>query len=76
MGVDHGGCGVFVTQQFLNSSYVVAVLEEVGGEGVAEGVGCDAFVYLGKKGGRSNRFLKGSFMDMVAACDSGFRVSI
>ena len=42
LGVDYGGFDVAVTEEFLNSADVVAALEEVGGEGVAEGVATDA----------------------------------
>jgi hypothetical protein len=38
MGVDHGRLDVFVPEQFLNGPDVVPLLQEVGGEGVAEGV--------------------------------------
>ncbi len=36
MGVNHGGFEVFVAEEFLDGADVVAVLEEVGGEGMAE----------------------------------------
>ena len=39
MGVDHGGANVLVSQQGLHSADVRAVFEEVGGEGLPEGVG-------------------------------------
>lgn len=38
MSVDHGGFDVAVAEEFLNGSDVVAVFDEVGGEGMAEGV--------------------------------------
>ena len=38
MGVDHGGFDVFVTEEFLDGADIVAALEEVGSEGVAEGM--------------------------------------
>ena len=38
VGVDHGGGHVAVAQKLLDSSNVVARLEEVGGEAVPEGV--------------------------------------
>ena len=43
MGVDHGGFDVFMTEEFLDGADVVAVLEKVGCEGMAEGVTADAF---------------------------------
>ena len=59
MGVDHGGFDVFVAEEFLDGSDVVAVLEEVGGEGMAEGVRADFFGDFGKFGGMFYRFLYG-----------------
>ena len=44
MGVDHGGFDVLVPEEFLDGADVVAVLEKLGGEGVAEGVRGDGFV--------------------------------
>ncbi len=38
MGVDHRGFDILVSQQILNSADILAVLKQVGGEGVAEGV--------------------------------------
>lgn len=38
MGVDHGGFDVAVAEEFLDGADVVAVFDEVGGEGMAEGV--------------------------------------
>jgi len=43
MGVDHSGTDILVAEQFLDGANVAAVLEEVGGEGVSEGVATDAF---------------------------------
>ena len=44
-------------KQFLYGAYIVACLEEVGGEGVTEGVGGDKFIYLGEAGGLLDGFL-------------------
>ena len=38
MGGDHCGFDIFVSEEFLDGADVVAALQEVGGEGVAEGV--------------------------------------
>ena len=41
MGVDHGRAHVLVAEQFLYRADVVAGLQEMGGEGMAEGMsGC------------------------------------
>jgi len=44
VGVDHGGFNVFVTKQFLDGADIVAIFQEVGGEGVSENVRGDMFV--------------------------------
>jgi len=44
MSVDHGCFDVFVTEQFLDCANVVAVFQQVGGEGMTEGVRGDAFL--------------------------------
>lgn len=74
MGVDHGGFDVFVTEEFLDGSYVVIVLQEMGGEGVAEGVGCDAFVDSSDLLGFAYGALEGSFVDVVAGGLAGLGV--
>ena len=37
VSIDHSGLHIFVTEQFLHSSDVIAVLEEVSGEGIPKG---------------------------------------
>ena len=46
MGVDHGGLDILVPEQFLDGADVVAILEKMGGEGMAEGVRGDVFSML------------------------------
>ena len=70
VGVDHGGFDVFVAEEFLDGSDIVAGLEEVGGEGVAEGVGGDVFVDFCEAGGFLDGALNGGFVDVVAADDA------
>ncbi len=41
VGVDHGGFDILVAQEFLDGADIVAGLQKVGSEGVAENVGCD-----------------------------------
>jgi len=66
VGVDHGGLDVLVAEEFLNGADVVAVLEEVGGEGVAKGVGGDVFLDPGLEGGGADGFLKQGGVGVVA----------
>jgi len=46
VGVDHGGAHILVAEQFLDGADVVAILEEVGGKRMAEGVGTDGFACI------------------------------
>jgi len=66
VGVNHGGLHVFVTEEFLDGADVVAVLEEVGGKGVAEGVGGDGFLEACGFSGGANGFLEDAFVYVVA----------
>jgi hypothetical protein len=47
VGVDHGRAHVLVPQKFLHGADIVAVLQEVGSEGMTEGVASDAFLQAG-----------------------------
>lgn len=76
MGVDHGGFDVFVPEEFLYGSDVVVVLEEMGGEGVAEGVGCDAFADSGDLLGFADGALEGGFVDVMAGGLAGLGVGV
>jgi hypothetical protein len=40
MGVDHCGSDVFVAHELLNQADVLAPFQEVGGEGMVDGVAC------------------------------------
>ena len=59
MGINHGGFDVFVAEEFLDGADVVAALEEVGGEGVAEGVGRNALVDFRQASGQLRPFHHG-----------------
>ena len=74
MGVDHGGFDVFMTEEFLDGADVVAVLEKVGFEGMAEGVAADAFGEVGGSGGLFECFLESAFVEMVALPGLGIGV--
>jgi hypothetical protein len=39
VGIYHGGPDIRVSEQFLNSAYIIIGLQEVGGKAVAEGMG-------------------------------------
>ena len=60
--VDHGGFDVFVAEEFLDGADVAAALEEVGDEGVAEGMATDALRNGGRSHGLLEGFLESAFM--------------
>ena len=71
VGVDHGGLDILVAEQVLDGADVVAVLEQVGGEGVAQGVAGDALVDAGQASGAMNGPLQAAGADVVAGTDTG-----
>ena len=67
VSVDHRGFDIGVAKQFLDGTDVIAILQQVGGEAVAEGVGADALGDTGEFGRFVNRFLHTVFVQMMAA---------
>ena len=51
VGVDHGRADVFVTEQLLDGADVGPGFQQVGREGVAQGVGADGLWDAGGEGG-------------------------
>lgn len=72
--VDFGGGDVFVAEDFLNGSEVGSVFEEVGCEGVAEGVAGDAFMDADGFGGALDGIVVDGAEEVVAAFEAGFGV--
>ena len=54
-----------MAEEFLDGSDVSAVLQEVGREGVTEGVGRDALVQASRYRGPSYGALRGAFVEVV-----------
>jgi hypothetical protein len=69
MGIDHRGFDILVAEEFLDGMDVVAVLEQVGGEGVAKGVATDTFVDFGAAHGGFQRFLDAAGVEVVPPDD-------
>jgi hypothetical protein len=68
MSIDHGGFDIFVAEEFLDGADVIAVLEQVGGEGVAEGVATDRFIGDASQDcSGTYGFLQATFSNMVTA---------
>jgi hypothetical protein len=60
-----------VSKELLDGADVVAALQEVGGEGVAEGVAGDALVEAGITGRLFDRALQDTFVEVMAALQAG-----
>ena len=45
MSIDHGSLHIFMSEEFLNSSDIVATLQQVGGKAVAERVTANRLVH-------------------------------
>ena len=55
VGVDHGGGNIVVPEQLRNGADVGAALQQVGGEGMPEGMGADVLRQTGTADARSVR---------------------
>lgn len=72
MSVDHRCLYVLVSEQFLNSTDIIAILKEVSSKRVAEGVRGHAFIHLRELSRITDRPLQCRFMDVMAARDPWF----
>jgi hypothetical protein len=71
VGVDHGGADVLVAEQLLDGPDIVAVFEEVGDEGVAEGVRSGELGDGGGPTGGADGTLDDGFVEMVTGGSLG-----
>ena len=67
VGVDHRGAHVLVAEEGLDGADVVAGLEQVGREAVAEGVRRDALVDAGSAGGAAELALNQGLVEVMTA---------
>ena len=74
VGVELGGGDVFMAEKFLDGADIGAGFEEVGGEGVAEGVGAGAFLEFGGANGGGEGALDCRLVDVMAAVGLGARI--
>lgn len=72
--VDHGGADVRVSEQFLHGAYVGSVLEQMGGERVAQDVRGDGLGDSGLAGGLAHASLDLGLMQVMAPGVTGSRV--
>ena len=66
MGVDHGCFHILMAHQLLNRADVLAALQQVGGEGMAEGVGRSRLCDAGRQHSVAHRFLDHTGIQVVA----------
>ena len=67
VSVDHCRAHVFVAQQFLHSSDVVAALQEMSSKGVSEGMAAPRFGEAGVANRGLYRLLDDAFRDVMPA---------
>jgi len=67
VGIDHGRLDVLVAQQFLDGTDVVMVFQQVGGEGVSEGVAGHALFQAGGTCRLPDGALQTTFVEVMAA---------
>jgi hypothetical protein len=69
MGIDHSRFHVLVSQQLLHGADVIAGLEQMSGEGMAESVGANGFVDPRQAGSLPDRLLQAALVQMVTTDD-------
>jgi len=74
--VDHGGADILVAEEFLNCPNVVAVLQLVGGKGVAKHVAAHALGDARSKGGDPDGTLEDGFVKVMTSAFAGGPVEI
>lgn len=74
--VNHRCRHVPVAEQFLNRSDVVARIEKMRGERMAEGVACRGLRDPGPQGSLANRLLKYRLMEMMPPPPAALRVDV
>ena len=71
VGINHCRFHILVAEESLDSANIMTLLQEVGGEAMAESVRGDVLVDARHFGCISNRRADGAFVQMVAARDAG-----
>ena len=66
VGIDHRGADVGVAQEFLDGADVVAPFQQVGREGMTEGVACGGLAIPAPRTARFTALLEHGFMEVVA----------
>src|SRR5207247_1070351 len=74
--VDHGRADVLVAEELLDCPNVVAVLQQVGGKGVAERVAAHALGDARPKGGNPDGALEDGFVKVMTSAFAGGPVDI
>jgi hypothetical protein len=71
VSVDHGGADVVVAQELLDRSDVMAILQQMGGEGVPECVAAHALGDARSKGGGPDGTLEDGFVKVMTSAFAG-----
>ena len=76
MRVDHGRADVLMAQQFLDRPNIIAVLKQMGGKRMPEGVATGRFGDPGSPNGFFDRPLQDGFMEMMPFLLTGLPIPI
>jgi hypothetical protein len=74
VGIDHGGIDVGMAEKFLDGADIVTGFQQMGGEGMAQGVAADGFLDASLAGGATDLLLQAGFVHVVAAEDAAARI--
>src|SRR5256885_11377505 len=75
MRINHRRAHILVPKQLLDSPYIIAVLEQMGGEGVAKGVAGSRLCHISFANRSFDSVLEVFFAHMVALLKRGARVT-
>ena len=74
MGVDHGSGYIGMAKQLLHGTDVGSVRQQVGGEGMTQGMGRHPLGEIGSPGRLADGILKSGILDVMAPPDAAARV--
>ncbi len=70
MGVDHRGADILMAEEFLDGTHIIAILQQMRGKAMAQGVTTAALRESGALDGVLHGFLQDGFGEMMPAFDT------
>ena len=74
VGINHGCLKILMSEEFLDRSNVITLLQKVGGKAVSERMDGGLFGDIGLDEGRFEGLLQGRWMNMVSSYGEGSRI--